>query len=51
MIRSLLVALPLLVLLLSCESQQENEGKRLPALDSGLEITTWNLQWFPGKSP
>lgn len=51
MIRSLLVALPLPVVLLSCGQQQADTGDKLPALDSGLRVTTWNLQWFPGMSP
>ena len=51
MIRSLTIALPLLFLLISCGQQQASTGDKLPALNGGLKITTWNLQWFPGKRP
>lgn len=51
MIRPRLALLLLAVFLYSCGNQQDSESKRLPTLESGLKVTTWNLQWFPGKRP
>ena len=34
------------------EKPQQNSAAQNSAVpDSGLKITAWNLQWFPGKTP
>jgi len=34
------------------EKPQQDSAVQKPAVpDSGLRITAWNLQWFPGKTP
>ena len=31
--------------------EQEKPQQNSAVQDSGLRITAWNLQWFPGKTP
>ncbi|MGI9243890.1 MAG: endonuclease/exonuclease/phosphatase family protein [Verrucomicrobiales bacterium] len=51
MIRSLIAATFLLALLASCGKEVADPVEPPPVADTSLEITTWNLQWFPGKKP